>query len=72
MHAAGGRSRCRAEPAIILHLPEEATSALKRDPTIGPLLQRQVAPDQCVVSPELLPAVRERLLRLGFHFDEAP
>ena len=70
--AAGGRSRCRVEPSVILHLPEPAALALQRDPVVGALLKRQVAPGAVVVRQDGLAQVLERLALLGFSVEDEP
>lgn len=72
VHAAGGRSRCRVEPSVILHLPEPAALALQRDPVVGALLKRQVAPGAVVVRQDGLAQVLERLALLGFSVEDEP
>jgi len=66
VHAAGGRGRVRVEEAVVLHLPVEAVSALRRDRLIGPLLGRDLGGGQSVVDRKDLGAIRARLAALGF------
>ncbi len=66
---AAGLPPCRVEAAVVVHLPERAVAALRRDRVAGPLLAREVAPGQCVVDRADLPTLRERLAALGFRVD---
>ncbi len=67
--AAQGLDPCTVEPALIVHVPERAAEALRRDRLAGPLLERQVAPAQYLVSRSDLDALKARLAELGVALD---
>ncbi len=69
VHAAAGRSLVRVEEAVVVHLPLEASEALRRDRVAGPLLGRDLGNGQAVVDRQHLDELRERLLALGFAID---
>lgn len=66
VHAAGGRGSVRVESAVVLHLPPEASEALRRDRVVGPLLGRDLGNGQSVVDRRDLDVVKGRLAQLGF------
>lgn len=72
VQAAGGRRHCWTEDAVVIHLPPEATDALRRDPVAAPMLTRQVAEGQCLVDRRRLPALEARLVALGFRLGPSP
>lgn len=69
IHAAGGRSDCRFEAAVVIHVPPEAAEALARDEVASPMLNRPLRPGQWVVDAADRPALARRLAALGFHTD---
>lgn len=72
VHAAGGRRAVRLEEAVVLHLPPEASEALRRDRVIGRMIGRDLGGGQAVVDRKDLLGVVARLEALGFLLDEAP
>ncbi len=69
VHAACGRVRCWVEEAVVLHLPDEATDAIRRDRVAGPLVARELVRGQCVVDRRDLPLLRRRLDELGYQLE---
>jgi len=67
--AAQGLPACTVEAALLLHVPERAAEALCRDRLAGPLIQRRVGPNQCLVSRADLPELEDRLRELGVELD---
>ncbi len=67
--AAQGLPPCNVESALVLHIPERAADALRRDRIAGPLIRRQVANNQCLVNREDVPVLRTRLEELGVELD---
>lgn len=55
----------QTEEALVVHLPEAAADALRRDRICGPMLERQVTETQCLLARKDLPLLRERLAQLG-------
>lgn len=72
VQAAGGRVHCWIEEAVVIHLPPEATDALRRDPVAAPLLIRLVGEGQCLVDRRRLPTLEARLTALGFRLGPSP
>ncbi len=70
VHAAAGRTECRFEEAVVIHLPADAAASLQRDRVAGRFLGRALAGGQCVVDRRDLPALRARLGELGFRIPE--
>jgi hypothetical protein len=70
VHAAAGRTECRVEEAVVVHLPADAASSLQRDRIAGRFLGRALEGGQCVVDRRDLEALRARLDELGFHLPE--
>ncbi|MCB9795732.1 MAG: hypothetical protein H6741_23810 [Alphaproteobacteria bacterium] len=62
---ANGLPPGRVEEAVVMHLPERAAEALRRDRVAGPMLGRPLTPTQCIVSRADLPALRRRFEELG-------
>ncbi|MCB9795491.1 MAG: hypothetical protein H6741_22525 [Alphaproteobacteria bacterium] len=63
--AASGLPDSAVEEAVVLHLPERAAAALRRDRIAGPMLSRPLNATQCIVSRADLPALRARFEALG-------
>ncbi len=63
--AAHGLDPVHTEEALVVHLPEPAAAALRRDRVAGPLLERKVTETQCLVARDDLPALKARLAELG-------
>jgi hypothetical protein len=73
VHAAGGRSHCWMEEAVVLHVPPAAADAVLRDPELAEPLRRALGEGEFLVDRRHLDAVRRRLHELGFSFaDPAP
>ena len=72
LHAAGGRTRCWSEAAVVLHLPPEAAEALRRDSVLGPHLRRDLGDGQVIVDERVLPQVEARLRALGYDVEDPP
>jgi hypothetical protein len=70
VHAAAGRTDCRFEEAVVIHLPADAAASLQRDRVAGRFLVRALPDGQCVVDRRDLPALRARLDELGFRISE--
>jgi hypothetical protein len=63
--AGAGLGPARVEPAVVVHLPLAAASAIRRDRVAAPLVRRSLGPDQVVVAAQDLDALRRRLRELG-------
>ena len=73
VHAAGGRSHCWMEEAVVLHVPPAAADAVLRDPELAVPLRRALGEGEFLVDRRHLDAVCKRLHELGFSFaDPAP
>lgn len=70
VHAAGGRVSCWVEEAVVLHLPDEAYDAIRRDRVAGPLVARELVRGQVVVDRRDLPRLRGRLDELGYQLED--
>lgn len=60
---------CTHEEAVIVHLPDRAAEALRRDRVAGPLLARALSHTQSVVSRSELAALEQRLAELGVRLE---
>jgi len=69
VHAAGGRVRCWTEEAVVLHLPDEAYDALRRDRVIAHHVARELVRGQCIVARAELPTIQARLDDLGYQLE---
>ncbi|MCB9763052.1 MAG: hypothetical protein H6739_24845 [Alphaproteobacteria bacterium] len=67
--AVHGLPACTVEEAVVIHLPERAAGALRRDRVAAQMLQRSIAPTQCIVSRTDLPALRKRFAELGIEVE---
>ena len=63
--AVHGLDPVTTESALVIHLPESAADAIKRDRVCAPMLERVVTPNQCLVAEADVPRLRERLAELG-------
>ena len=63
--AVHGLEPVTTETALVIHLPEAAADAIKRDRICAPMLERAVTPTQCLVAEADVPLLRERLAELG-------
>ena len=63
--AVHGLDPVTTESAMVIHLPESAADAIKRDRVCAPMLERVVTPTQCMVAEADVPRLRERLAELG-------
>ncbi len=70
--ARAGSGGYHAEEALVVHLPENASEVLQRDPIAGPLLGRMLEGNQSLVNRAHLPALRARLDALGFQEEAQP
>ncbi len=67
--AGAGLAPAQAVDAVIVKLPTEVASALRRDRIAGPFLRRVVGPEESVVPRGDLAALKQRLAALGIAWE---